>query len=176
MRANRVAARRTNNGETVNREAAATAWRRWQVESGRARRASGTTTSRFFGSADALLPEFAWFSRHPPKKKDDAIDPADPQRSSAVGRLKPNDLGMFDIYGNVWEWTQDRVERYQNATVNEDREDVVLRVVDQDARTRRGGAFPYEAAMARSAARGTITSLPTNRRDNVGFRVARTLR
>jgi len=96
---------------------------------------AGTTTSRFFGSADTLLPEFAWFSRHPPKKKSDAIDPADPQRTSPVGRL-----------------------------------------VDQGARTRRGGAFPYEAAMARSAARGTITSLPTNRRDNVGFRVARTIR
>jgi hypothetical protein len=30
--------------------------------------------------------------------------------------------------------------------------------------------------MSRSAARGTVTSVPANRRDNVGFRVARTMR
>jgi formylglycine-generating enzyme required for sulfatase activity len=56
-----------------------------------------------------------------------------------------------------------------------DREDPVLRVSDRDARTRRGGAFPYGAAFARSAHRGPLTSVPTSRRDNVGFRVARTV-
>ena len=67
------------------------------------------------------------------------------------------------------------VARHQ-AGVNDDRPDPVLVVRDQDARTRRGGAFPYPAAMARSAARGTVSSLPTTGRDNVGFRIARTSR
>jgi formylglycine-generating enzyme required for sulfatase activity len=80
------------------------------------------------------------------------------------------------VYGNVWEWTQDRVVRHQGGRVNDDREDPVLLVRDGDARTRRGGAFSYPAAMARSAARGTVHSLPTTRRDNVGFRIARTIR
>ena len=70
---------------------------------------------------------------------------------------------------------QDRVERFQTAAVDRDDEDSELQVLDRDARTRRGGAFPYGAAFARSAARGTVTSLPTNRRDNVGFRIARTV-
>lgn len=137
---------------------------------------AGTTTARFFGSSPHLLGEYAWFARNPPRTKDDPADPNDPQRTSPVGRLKPNDLGLFDVYGNVWEWTQDRVERHQSGRPGADREDSVLVVRDRDARTRRGGAFPYEAAMARSAARGTVTSFPTNRRDNVGFRVARTMR
>lgn len=136
---------------------------------------AGTTTSRFFGSEAELLADYAWFSRNPPRTKDDPVDPNDPQRTSPVGRLKPNDFGLFDVYGNVWEWTQDRVEPHQAGEAQEDREDSVLQVRDQDARTRRGGAFPYGAAMARSAARGTVTSVPTNRRDNVGFRIARTM-
>jgi formylglycine-generating enzyme required for sulfatase activity len=137
---------------------------------------AGTSTARFFGDSDDSLGEYAWFARRPPRTKDDPVDPADPQRTNRVGLLKPNPLGLYDIYGNVWEWTQDRVERFQTADVREDREDPVLRVSDRDARTRRGGAFPYGAAFARSAARGAVTSLPTNRRDNVGFRIARTIR
>jgi len=137
---------------------------------------AGTRTSRFFGAAPDLLGEYAWFARNPPRTKDDPVDPNDPQHTGPVGTLKPNDLGLFDVYGNVWEWTQDRVDRHQTADSIEDREDSVLQVRNTDARTRRGGAFPYPAAMARSAARGTVSSLPTTRRDNVGFRVARTLR
>jgi formylglycine-generating enzyme required for sulfatase activity len=137
---------------------------------------AGTTTSRFFGASTELLGEYAWFARNPPRKKGDPVDPDDPQHTSPVARLRPNDAGLFDVYGNVWEWTQDRVERHQTGQVSEDREDPVLQVWNRDARTRRGGAFPYPSAMARSALRGTVSSLPTTRRDNVGFRVARTLR
>ena len=135
---------------------------------------AGTRTARFFGTAADLLGDYAWFSRNPPRSKDAPVDPDDPQRTSPVGALKPNDFGLFDVYGNVWEWTQDRVERRRDSS--EDREDSMRQVRDQDARTRRGGAYPYPAAMARSAARGTVSSFPTTRRDNVGFRIARTLR
>jgi len=137
---------------------------------------AATITARHFGSAVDLLADYAWFARNPPRTKDDPVDPHDPQRTSPVGRLKPNDAGLFDVYGNVWEWTQGRVERHQRGEVVEDREDSLLDVRDQDARTRRGGAYPYPSAMARSAARGTVSSFPTTRRDNVGFRIARTIR
>jgi formylglycine-generating enzyme required for sulfatase activity len=137
---------------------------------------AGTSTARFYGDSDAALGDYALFARHPPRTKDDPVDPADPQRTQRVGSLKANPLGLFDVYGNVWEWTQDRVERFQTAEVVEDREDLMLRVLDRNARTRRGGAYPYGAAFARSASRGPVTSLPTNRRDNLGFRLARTVR
>lgn len=136
----------------------------------------GTTTSRFFGESDSLLGEYAWYSRNPPRRKSDAIDPNDPQRTSPVGRLKPNPFGLFDVYGNVWEWTQSRVLPYPTDGAHEDIEDDQPFVSDSAARIRRGGAFPYEAAMQRSAARGTVTAFPFLRRDNVGFRVARTVR
>ncbi len=136
---------------------------------------AGTMTARFFGDTDVRLGDYAWFARHPPRSRKDPVDPTDPQRAARVGLLKPNPLGLLDVYGNVWEWTQDRVSRFQTAEVTDDREDPVLIVTDKDARTRRGGAFPYGAAFARSAARGTVNSLPTQRRDNVGFRIAKTI-
>jgi formylglycine-generating enzyme required for sulfatase activity len=136
----------------------------------------GTTTSRFFGESDSLLGEYAWYSRNPPRRKSDTIDPNDPQRTSPVGRLKPNPFGLFDVYGNVWEWTQSRVVLYTTEGVHDDVEDEVSLVSDSVARIRRGGAFPYGAAMQRSAARGTVGAFPFLRRDNVGFRVARTVR
>lgn len=137
---------------------------------------AGTTTARFFGNADSTLGEYAWYSRKPPTRKSDPGDPNDPQRTSRVGRLKPNPYGLFDVYGNVWEWTQSRVLAYPTDGVHLDSEEGVLVVSDSTARVRRGGGFPYGAAMMRSAARGTVTGFPFLRRDNVGFRVARTIR
>jgi len=136
---------------------------------------AGSTTARFYGTADEMLEEYAWYSKNPPKKKTDPVDPNDPPHIWPVGQLKPNDFGLFDIYGNVWEWCQDRLRDYSSGdSVIEDREDEVLLVSDKVSRSRRGGAFPYEAAAQRSADRDTKNAFPMLRRDNVGFRVVRT--
>lgn len=138
---------------------------------------AGSTTSRYYGNSEAILKEYAWYSTNPPKKKSDPVDPNDPQRTWPVGQLKPNDLGLFDVYGNVWEWTQDRMKQHRSVNaITEDNEDDVLGVSDAQARSRRGGGFPYESAMMRSAGRGSLNAYPMLRRDNVGFRVARTHR
>jgi eukaryotic-like serine/threonine-protein kinase len=138
---------------------------------------AGSTTARFFGSAENLLREYAWYSRNPPRSRNDQPDPSDPQRTWPVGQRKPNDLGLFDVYGNVWEWMQDRMRDLRaSGDPRNDVEDSVLLVSDAFARVRRGGSFAYEAAMQRSAHRGPTTALPSQRRDNVGFRVARTHR
>jgi formylglycine-generating enzyme required for sulfatase activity len=137
---------------------------------------AGSITARFFGASTTHLPEYAWYAKKPQQKKDDPVDPNDPQRTWPVGQLEPNDLGLFDVYGNVWEWTQNRIDlNLRSGTTREDVEDGDLVVLDTIARPRRGGAFPYGASFMRSANRGTVGARPTTRRDNVGFRIARTL-
>jgi hypothetical protein len=83
---------------------------------------------------------------------------------------------LFDVLGNVWEWTLDRRQPYPtDGRVREDLEDSVLLVSNDVARTRRGGSFAYEWFTVRSAHRGDVTYFPNQTRDNVGFRVARTM-
>jgi formylglycine-generating enzyme required for sulfatase activity len=128
---------------------------------------AGTTTSRHFGEDDALLPEYAWFDGKTMRS-----------RAYPVGQLLPNPWGLFDMLGNVWEWTFDVRRPYPPAnTTTEDTEDLTaLRVSNDVARTRRGGSFSYEWFTARSAHRGDVTYFPNQTRDSVGFRVARTVR
>ena len=138
---------------------------------------AGATTSRFYGEAEELLEEYAVYAKNPPKRKGAPNDPNDPQRTARVGQLKPNDLGVFDIYGNVWEWIQDRRVEYPANIFHVDVEDRVLVVNDQQWRMRRGGSFTYDASVMRSAHRGRPDGyVPNERRDSVGFRIGRTYR
>jgi Sulfatase-modifying factor enzyme 1 len=123
-------------------------------------------TVRYFGTSEDLLPRFAWFDGNTGRS-----------RTYPVGHLRPNQLGLFDVYGNVWEWVQDRRRPYPSAGMRvDDREDGVLAVTDDGLRVRRSGSFIYEAFVMRSAERGAEGYLPSQIRDNVGFRIARTVR
>jgi formylglycine-generating enzyme required for sulfatase activity len=126
---------------------------------------AGTTTGHFFGDGVELLGRFAWFMEN----SADHVWP--------VGMLKPNQLGLFDVYGNGWEWLQDRRIDYptDRATTIVDSEDSTLLITNEIARTRRGGSFAYDKETTRSAHRGSNNYFPDQRRDNVGFRIARTV-
>ena len=56
---------------------------------------SGSVAARHYGRGEDLLPRYGWFQKN-----------AEGQ-TWPVGRLRPNDLGLFDALGNAQEWTED---------------------------------------------------------------------
>lgn len=126
---------------------------------------AGTSKAHFFGDGVALLDRYAWYVAN------------SENHGWPVGMLKPNPLGLFDMYGNAWEWLQDRRIDYPThpGTITIDTEDTVLVITNEIARTRRGGSWSYDKETTRSAHRGAYTYFPDQRRDSVGFRVARTI-
>ncbi len=56
---------------------------------------AGTTTEYSFGDDVGELSEYAWY-----KENSDC-------RVHPVGQKKPNQWGLYDMHGNVWEWVED---------------------------------------------------------------------
>ena len=85
-----------------------------------------------------------------------------------MGSFSPNDLGLYDMSGNLWEWCGDFVDRYPaEPTTNpyQVNGDIGQR------RAARGGPWVGDARLARASARfGWVAE---DRCNNVGFRVAR---
>ncbi len=59
---------------------------------------AGTTTKYSFGDDEKLLGQYAWFEMNGDFKY------------QKVGRKKPNPWGLYDMHGNVAEWTMDGYE------------------------------------------------------------------
>jgi formylglycine-generating enzyme required for sulfatase activity len=76
-------------------------------------------------------------------------------RSQPVGRLKCNDLGLFDMHGNAWELYQDVFKNHPKAATGVIPEDNYNnKIVDsKDRRVLRSGSFPDQLLTTRSANR-----------------------
>ncbi len=123
---------------------------------------AGAATGYSFGEPWGLLGKYGWYVSNSPN-----------DRTQPVGRLKPNDLGLFDLHGNVWEWCQDR----SRISGESRRIDIGISsdIYDNDTpRMLRGGAFSYPPSNDRSAVLGGDS--PSMRMINYGFRPARTYR
>jgi eukaryotic-like serine/threonine-protein kinase len=124
---------------------------------------AGTGTNRYYGESEGLLPQYAWSLFN----AEGHVWP--------IARLKPNDLGLFEMLGNAAEWCFDRYEDYpaQMDKVFEDTpptQSVEVKVAV--SRVLRGGQFGYLPAAARSGGHGGDN--PDVRGVNYGFRPART--
>jgi hypothetical protein len=124
----------------------------------------GTTTSRYYGLSETLLPNYGW-----------CVASREEQHLSPVGRLKPNDAGLFDMLGNAQEWCNEAEAPYPPAGADAvDYSPVAAAATDKSLHLLRGGAFTGFPQYARSAFR--YWNYPANRIFNYGFRVARTYR
>ena len=85
-----------------------------------------------------------------------------------VGSLAPNEFGLFDIHGNVWEWCRDWYWPYRADNV--DPGTGLRRVQGSSNRVNRGGSFNNTAVFARSAYRAR--NPPEIRSNALGFRVS----
>ena len=84
-----------------------------------------------------------------------------------VGGKQPNSFGVYDLYGNVWEWVADRYGAYPRDPVTDPSDSSW----GGTHRVNRGGGWNNTAHYCRAANRNGNS--PDHRRRNLGFRLAR---
>ena len=117
---------------------------------------AGKQTRYSFGDDESKLNEYAWYSENSGGE------------THPVGQKKPNPWSLYDMYGNVLEWVQDKWhDNYEGAPSNgsawEDRFGF--------ARVLRGGSWNGDAGSCRSANRVRYFSGVLS--GNLGFRLLR---
>jgi formylglycine-generating enzyme required for sulfatase activity len=117
-----------------------------------------SATSWSMGEAEDLLPKYAWYVAN------------SASRSRPTGSLRPNDLGLFDLHGNAWEWCNNRSDEYNDEKYWK----IIDKVDNKSSRSLRGGAFLNNPLYLRAAYRDRYA--PAARFFNLGFRPARTFR
>lgn len=81
-----------------------------------------------------------------------------------VGHKKPNELGIYDMSGNIWEWCFNWFDKYYYETQTNPQGPIkgVYRVL-------RGGSSVYVESLCRNATR--FRSYPNSKADDCGFRI-----
>jgi formylglycine-generating enzyme required for sulfatase activity len=111
-------------------------------------------TPYFFGSDPKELGEYAWYKAN---SKDEENFPHKPKGCThKVGTKKPNPFGLYDLYGNLWEWTLDQYDpkAYEKFAKNPlSIRPVTVPTDSKWSHVARGGSWADTADRCRSAAR-----------------------
>ena len=136
---------------------------------------AGTETARYWGETPANQCRFgngadALALVNNPEWR--TVDCSDGYAATApVGSYEPNAFGLYDVMGNVWEWTEDCWnERYTGGPLDGS----AWEYGDCSTRVQRGGAWINAWENLRSAARSRVAV--GNRYSTAGLRVARSIR
>ena len=138
---------------------------------------AGTNTSYYFGNDSSQLSQYAWYAGNSENK------------FQKVMQKKPNAWGLFDMLGNVSEWTLDQYDENYFSTIAANTTDPLIPPASRYPKTIRGGGYDDDAIMLRCAARNK-SDASWNRRDpqipkskwwltnasSVGFRIVRPLK
>jgi formylglycine-generating enzyme required for sulfatase activity len=138
---------------------------------------AGTTNRYSFGDSDSALGEYAWYERNSDFKY------------QKVGRKKPNRWGLYDMHGNVAEWTLDGFSADTYSRLSDGVLEPFVRGTRPYPHVIRGGSWKDGPAQLRSASRqfsdakwkAADSSIPKSvwhmvEADFVGFRIVRPLR
>jgi formylglycine-generating enzyme required for sulfatase activity len=119
---------------------------------------AGSTTLWWFGDDKSSLRDYAWYQLN-----------AGGQTHVVKKRL-PNPWGLYDMYGNVWQWVSDCYHpNYKGAPTDGQ----AWLTASCGKRVIRGGSWRSDDDDASSIERGS--ALPSKRSGILGFRVARSL-
>jgi formylglycine-generating enzyme required for sulfatase activity len=110
---------------------------------------AGSSTPYPFGDDETLLKNYAWYGRNSDNKY------------HAVKQLKPNAWGLYDMLGNVAEWTLDQYAANYFELVKNSPNNPSVQPVTKYPVTLRGASFRDETTKLRTAAR-----LPSDRKWN----------
>jgi formylglycine-generating enzyme required for sulfatase activity len=116
---------------------------------------AGSTTLYYYGNEMEKLDEYAWLTKNSNKQ------------THPVGQKKPNAWGLYDMYGNAWEWCADWYgPNYYASSPTDDPPGPSF----GPNRVLRGGS--YCAFLLDSSLRNGMSN-PGTRRSDAGFRVVR---